>query len=339
MKSKRFVGLAVAACFSFALLQAAPAADAETVVKGLDNPSGLAVQPGIGDLFIAARDGIHRYNPKSGKTTLEVKWSHTDIYGKGPKYNVGPLGLAFLDGEHLVVGDGARPDGEELVRIFKVGKSASSKTMSEDDAEFTLGPIKASDQTAKGEGNFYGVATNGSVIYVTCNGDDTKGWIAKATFANGKPGKLELAIATKLATETVDAPAAATMSPNGRGLVVAQMGEVNVPGDSLLTVYTPKGKLRRKGATGLSDIVGLAFSPKTKKLYATDFSWVDSTKGGLFLLKPKNDEVTTEKICSLDKPTALAFGADGSLYVAVYGAVPEEGKNTAGSIVRIAPGL
>ena len=63
------------------------------------------------------------------------------------------------------------------------------------------------------------------------------------------------------------------------------MGEVNVAGDSLLTFYDAKtGKLITSIKTGLSDIVGLAYHPKSGKLYAVDFSWVDPTKGGLYRL-------------------------------------------------------
>ena len=36
--------------------------------------------------------------------------------------------------------------------------------------------------------------------------------------------------------------------------------------------------------TGLYDITGLAYSPKTKLLYAIDFAWMAAGEGGLFRL-------------------------------------------------------
>jgi DNA-binding beta-propeller fold protein YncE len=254
----------------------APAAssnDPEVVVTNLESPSGLAVHPTTGHVFVASRYGVYRYIPDPGgnkhQAPIEIAGYPVDVYGKGPMYNIGPLGLGFLDNDHLIVGDGSRKDGEELVRVYKIADKAPAEYQKEDAAVHTLGPIKKGDQTASGEGNFYGVAVGGGKIFITCNGDDTKGWIAVSAIADGKPGELKLTIDTKVQTE-VDAPVPITFTPDGKELVVGQMGEVNVPGDSLLTFYDPNtGKLARKLKTGLHDLAGLAYSPKTGKLYAT----------------------------------------------------------------------
>ena len=312
------------------------------VVGNLDNPSGIAIQPGTGIVFIASHDGVTRLDPKTGKSHLEIARASTGVYGKGPMYNISPLGLAFLNKDHLVVGGGGRPDGEELVHVYKIAAEdgGDHKAHKEGSAVQTLGPIKPEEGvTTKGEGNFYGVAVGAGSIFITCNGDDTKGWIAKASITDGKPGKLTPSIATKEATE-VDAPVAITFSPDGKDLVVGQMGEMNVAGDSLLTIYDPKsGKMKANYETGLSDIAGLAYSPKTGKLYATDFSWVDTTKGGLFELSIKGDEVTAKLVRKLDKPTAIAFDDAGNLYVALFGTAKEGSKRKPGRVIRIKAGL
>ncbi|QDT95121.1 NHL repeat-containing protein [Gimesia aquarii] len=316
-----------------------PAVTVKTLVTNLENPSGIAIQDGTGHVFVASRYGVYRYDAKGKTVDLEIAGYPTDVYGKGPKYNIGPLGLAFLNKDHLVVGDGSRPDGSELVRIYKVGDKPLAKWVKEDSAAQTLGPIKAGDKTAKGEGNFYGVAVGGGNIFVTCNGDDTKGWVAKSVVKDGKAGPLELTIATKEATN-VDAPVAITFSPDGKQLVIGQMGEMNVPNDALLTFYDPAtGKLNKSLKTGLSDIAGLAYSPKTKKLYATDFSWVDTKKGGLFELKIDGDKVTTEKIIALDKPAAIAFDKDGNLYLTTFGTQGKDPEKSPGSLAMIKAGL
>jgi len=323
----------------------AQAADPETkvIAKGLDNPTGLAVQPGTGHVFVASHAGIHRLDPASGRLTAEVAGypDPTDIYGKGPKYNIGPLGLAFLDQNHLVVGDGSRVDGEELVRIYKVGNEPAAAPQKEADAVHTLGPIAPQEKSPKGEGNFYGVAANANWIVVTCNGDDTKGWIARSKVTNGKPGPLELAIATKEATG-VDAPGPVIFGGReGRALIVGQIGEVNQAGDSLLTMYNAEdGQLTRKLTTGLSDICGLARSPKTRSLYATDFSWVDAKAGGLFKLEVdfrnrESTEAKATKVLSLDKPSAVVFDANGDCYVAVFGTAAEGSTESVGQIIKV----
>jgi DNA-binding beta-propeller fold protein YncE len=262
-------------------------------------------------------------------------------------YDIGPLGLAFLDKDHLVVGDGSRVDGQELLRIYKVSAEAPSKPASEDSAVQTLGPITAEEGvTVKGEGNFYGVAVGADAIFVTCNGDDTKGWIAKVELKEGQPdGKLTPSISTKVAIEehdgtVCDAPVAIAFSPDGKSLVVGQMGEMTVPGDSLLTFYNPDdGKLTKSYKTGLSDIAGLAYSPKTGKLYATDFSWHDTSQGGLFELAIDGDEVKATKIIGLDKPAAIAFDEQGNLYLTEFGTAQEDDTKLPGTLSMIKAGL
>ena len=313
--------------------QDAASAKSDAVAKGLDNPSGLAIHPN-GDIFIAARDGIHRLS--GGKLTAEIAGFKTDIYGKGPMYNIGPLGVGILDESHLIVGDGSLPDASELALVYKIGPKAPGKPAEADSAAMKLGPIGPGEASAKGEGNFYGVAVTKDAAYFTSNGDDTKGWILRTKLTNGKPGELEPFIATKPLVN-VDAPVGITMSPDGKHIVVGQMGEVNMAGDSLLTMYDLEGKLVSSAKTGLSDIAALAYSPKTGKLYVVDFSWVDTKQGGLFRLDVAGSEVKATKIASLDKPTAMAFDKEGNLYVTVFGTA--EGDKPAGSVLKFAAGL
>ena len=311
----------------------------KTVVTNLDNPTGVVVHPETGHVFTASRYGIHRYIPGQKKARLEISGYPTDVYGKGPKYNIGPLGVAWLDKDHLIVGDGSRPDGEELVRIYKIPAEQGEKAQKEEEAVHTLGPIKPGEQSAMGEGNYYGVAVTEKAIFLTANGDDTKGWIAKVELKDGKPGELTPFIATKQAQQT-DAPGPITLNPENGELVVGQKGEVNVAGDSLILTFDPeKGELKKSYKTGLNDVVGLAYSPKTGKLYATDFSWVEPAKGALYRLEIEGDEAKPTKIVDLDKPTALTFDKDGKLYVCIFGTAQEGSDKSPGELLLIDAGL
>src|SRR5579871_4724938 len=85
-------------------------------VKHLENPSGICVHPGTGQVFITSQQGVFRLVPgEVKKIYLEVKGFPTDIYGKGPKYNIGPLGCTLWGTDRLIIADGSRPDSEELV--------------------------------------------------------------------------------------------------------------------------------------------------------------------------------------------------------------------------------
>jgi glucose/arabinose dehydrogenase len=328
---------ACAAVFTLAGSLAAQAADGPaTYADDFENPSGIAIQPKTGDVFVSERKGVFRLSgDKHPHKTAEIDHYSTDIYGKGPMYDIGPLGVAFLNENELIVADGSRKDAEELVRVYKVGAKAPAKAIAETAAEYTLGPIPGGADSAKGEGNFYAIAITGGDIFITSNGDDTKGWIVKSTIEGGKPGALKAGIATKPQVE-VDAPVGITVDKAG-DLVVGQMGEVNKAGDSLLTTYDPKtGKLKTKYETGLNDIAGLAYSPVTGKLYAVDFSWVEPKKGGLFELVVSGDKCEPRKVADLDKPTALAFDSKGNLYVTAFGTAEEGSKTKAGKVLWFA---
>jgi len=257
-----------------------------------------------------------------------------------------------LNMKTLVVGGGGLPDGEELLRFFDM--SVSSRQLAKD-AKHTLGPIgPTKGKTEKGEGNFYALAVTPTAVFITTNGDDTKGWIAKATIEANVPKKLELFVATKEFTEDVDAPVGIAISPDKK-LVIGQMGEITKPKDSLLLVYDPEtGKALNKYETGLYDISALAYHPKSNNLYALDFAWMKPEDGGLFHLeiKGKGDKATVEAVkidlryldpktkklvdVNLDKPTAMAFDEKGNLYITEIGtAANDDEKKRAGRLVRI----
>ncbi|MBW3539414.1 MAG: hypothetical protein KY476_04020 [Planctomycetes bacterium] len=317
-------------------------------VTNLDNPCGVLVHPKTGHVFITSKYGIYRYQPaekdRTKKITLDIlTWSadgsKTDKYGKGPIYEIGPLGLAVLEDGNLLVGGGGKVDSEELMYVYEVADTPPEEPLQDDTATAVLGPIPKGDASTTGEGNFYAIAVGAGGAYISSNGDDTKGWVLRIPIGeDGKPGALETYLATKEAVG-VDAPVGITFSPDGKELVVGQMGEVNVPGDSLLTKYNPETKeLTLKLETGLSDIAGLAYSP-SGKLYAVDFAWAEPQNGGLFRLdiegEGEEQKVTATKILALDKPTALAFDKEGKLYVTIIGTAEEGSDKSPGQLILI----
>ena len=330
MNRMQFLGAALALLMSSAGLVAA---EVEVVAEGLYNPCGIAVQPETGHLFVADSGNLKVVRIVDGKPQDVVVDFGTDIYGKGPKYQVGPLGIAFLDKNTLVVGGGGFPDGEEKLYVFTVPEAGQPAIKA---SEATSAMSLAPGDEIKGEGNFYALAVTDNAVYVTCNGDDTKGWVSKAVRDGNKLTSYERYLATKEAVE-VDAPVGITVSPDGH-LVVGQMGEITVPEDGLVTFYRPDdGKMLANFPIGLSDITGLAYSPGGQ-LYAIDFCWNDTTKGGLFqLIRDEEDATvaTAKKVSELDKPTAMAFGSDGNLYVTLVGTGEGEETSGAGKVVKI----
>jgi DNA-binding beta-propeller fold protein YncE len=298
----------------------------EKVLENLDNPCGVAIQPETNTVFVSDSGAGRIIRVVDGKAQDVITDFPRDVYGKGPEYNIGPLGLTFLDKDTLVVGDGGNPDGEELVRIYTVPEPGQDPIKA-DAMNASFGPLPAAGD-AVGEGNFYAVAANEGAIYTTCNGDDAKGWISRAE-RNSKLGELTKFIATKEQVG-VDAPVALTISPDGH-LVVGQMGELTAEPDSLLTFYNASsGQLLLNLQTGLHDITALAYTRESGQLYALDFAWADSSQGGLFRLDGEGSGIdqtcNAVLITSLDKPTAMAVGPEDTLYVTILGTPKKDAK-------------
>lgn len=331
MKILRLLIIAIVICPGLTLAEE----KIEVVLEGLKNPCGVAVQPETGHVFVSDSAAGRIVRVVDGNAEDVVSGSSLDVYGKGPKYDIGPLGITFLDNQRLVVGDGGFPDGGEFIRVFEV-PDAGQAALTWDAGTEVGSLVEAGD--VKAEGNLYGVAATPAAIYVTCNGDDAKGWVARATINGSKFNELERFIATKEAVE-VDAPVGITISKRGE-VVVGQMGEINVERDSLLTFYNAKsGERLDNRETGLYDITALAYSPQGH-LYALDFAWMALSEGGLFRLDDDGEGgVNAVKISALDKPTAMAFGKNGELYITVIGAVEEGAQQGEGKLIKLEPGL
>ena len=141
MKLSRFLLL------SFFCASSALAADpkVETVLEGLINPCGVAIQPDTGVVFVSDSGAGKVVKVVGGKAVDVIANSPKDLYGKGPKYDVGPLGIAFFDKNTLVVGDGGYVDGKEFVRVFTLPEGNKALDY-EADAKTKAGPLDMTER-------------------------------------------------------------------------------------------------------------------------------------------------------------------------------------------------
>jgi len=311
----------------------------ETVLDGLYHPCGVAVQPGTGHVFVADSGAGRIIRIVNGKAEDVITGFPKDVYGRGPTYEIGPLGLVFFDKNTLVVGGGGLADKEELIRVYTV-PAARSDPVAAGHMKVKLGPL-ASRNDLPPEGNFYGVAVTPAGVYATANGDGNEGCVVKSEINGTKFGELRRFIATR---ELVDAgaPAGITISPRGE-VVVGQMGKTDKPRDSLVTFHNAySGKMLLTLKAGLHDVTGVAYSPKTGMLYAVDFAWMAEGEGGLFRLDAVRENgkqaIKAVRIASLVKPAAMAFAPEGTLYVCEFGAATGDEKKS-GKLVKVDPGL
>ncbi|HZZ73702.1 MAG TPA: hypothetical protein VFE24_15735 [Pirellulales bacterium] len=335
---------------SLFLSASAGAADspATTVLlTGLDTPWSVAVQPSTFDVFVSESGAgrVIRTTPGDKKEPQPfITGFATKSYGQNPTYKVGPLGLAFIDREMLVVGGGDLGLGADLVRIYSVPERDKeklplgvddTKSFGEGKSNGKLGPVAAGSLSKTGEGLYFSVAANATNIFAIGQGDPEKGWILKADLVAGKPGPLSTTFCSTKKEGDVSLPFCLTLSKRGE-VVVGTRSPADKPHSAVLAFYHGRnGKLLLQMNTGLNEIAGLAYSAHGN-LYAIDASPHEPAQAGLYRLDDNGKgAVKPVKIAALDRPTSLAAMPDGTaLLVTILGKYPADSNDKPGQLLQ-----
>jgi hypothetical protein len=121
-------------------------------------------------------------------------------------------------------------------------------------------------------------------------------------------------------------------------IVVASARELNSDRSNRLRFLSPlDGRTVMEVPTSLRNIAALAYSPRSGNLYAANSAPIDKG-GGVYRIddgsEPARPACKSVKISEAQRPTALAFGPDGALYVAVLG-LEGEGGEDAGALLKL----
>ena len=304
-----------------------------TVLTGLDRPTGIAIQPETGHLFIAESAAARVIRVVDAQPESVVVDFPVELHESEPAIRLGPLSLLFLDRHRLLVGGGGLPDGDELLRVYNVPPTGTRAIPATQMAtSFSLPATGANP----GEGDFFGLASTEDAIFVTSHGDDTKGWLSRLDLDREKKLGDFLRFAATTELSSVGAPGGIAISPLGGQIAVAQMGAPTEAADSLLVYFNQRGKLLLRLELGLHDVTSLAYGP-TGQLYAADLAWAKPSQGGLFQLVATLQNgvqgVRTKKLAPLEHPTAMVFDKTGVLYITVLGSPLEDEK--AGKLLKV----
>ena len=308
----------------------------QVVIGGLKSPGGVAVQPKTSTVFVAdtGNGRIVRLNDVAGSYSFKpVVTGFPKAAGNRKLPQSGPLGMAFLNKYMLAVSSIGRAAPQDSISVYRIPAAGRL------DAGETIFHVAASNEIRKAsltQGNAMAVAATANAIYVASNGTSGKGWIGKAAVINGKASEFKPFITTKDGLD-LDAPTSIALGRKGQ-LVVGQMGELNVPNDSRLTVYDAEsGDLLIDVSTELHDIAAVAVSPKTGRVYAVDFAYMAPEEGALYRLDffRDGDEWTCKaaNLMPLKRPSGLAFADDGTLYITTYDSHSPEHRG--GLLVRV----
>jgi len=309
-------------------------------------PGGAATEPFA--LFISESGAgriIRWTSDKPGETAAVITGFPTSTNFMGPR--IGPLGLDFPAKvkSKLAVGTGGLDDGKDLVQVYALPEDGTALTYEQ--VDHSVGPVPAGKRSATGEGDFFGLASSETALYVASGGDDDQGWVLKARISANKLNDLQPFIATrKLSGASGPMGIAINPKPRAHHLVVGKMGQSDDQRDSLITFYGPSsGELAINLQTGLFDITGLAYSPRSAPeigdLYAIDFSWADPEQGGVYRIDAARvdgrESCRAVKIAVATRPTALAFTPDGVLYVTAFGDRKSADDAPTGVLLKISP--
>lgn len=321
------------------------------VLDGLDNPTAVAVQPDTGTVFIAESGAgrVVRLSKTGDSIEPVVIGFSQDEDGNDPTDKIGPLGLAFIDKNTLVIGGGGRPDGEDRIYVVTVPDPGADPIKANDAPAFE--PITATSEdelAATSDGDFFSVVVMADQVYTTANGDDQTGWIARGKLDGNKPGGVFERFLATTEKAKVNTPAALTKTPRDE-LLVGQMGVLDEQKDSLITFYNPAdGKILLNLKTDLYDIISLKYGPEKQPydkshLYALDYAWSNPQSGRLVRLdailnEDGSQEVKSITLASLVHPTSMAFGPDGELYVTLLSST-DNANQADGKLIRFEPGL
>jgi hypothetical protein len=130
------------------------------------------------------------------------------------------------------------------------------------------------------------------------------------------------------------------VSREGYIVVACQSGEASNDPCTLRYLSPLNSRRVLEVPTKLQHIVALAFSPKSGNLFAANSS-PGADGGGIYRVDDasKAGEAASEavKIAPADQPSALAFGADGTLYVTALG--ESNGEKTVGALLKLSGDL
>ena len=361
MKLSRRVFIAFG-CLGTLVLAGSAVAQAPTLVmSGLDNPRGLAFAPN-GALYVAEAgrggSGPCVFNPGSNETRCFGKTGAVTRLWKGQQSRVvqgleshalpdgssagGPNDISFqgTGGAYIAMGLGGSPAFQAalgskfsgtLVHMAASGqwKVVANVLQHEIDNNPAGGPVDSNPFAvlAEPDGRLVVDAGANALLRVAAN------------------GKVEtLAVFPKLPNPTpvgprmVDAvPTAVARGPDGTLLVGQLTGFPFVPGLANIYRVVP-GQAPVVHCTGFKAIIDLEFGPDGS-LYVVENATGGAPPFGLFFL-PYTGQLSrvgpncerTALLVGLDRPTAVAVGADGAIYVTHRGVTAG-----AGEVLVIAP--
>jgi hypothetical protein len=309
----------------------------ESVLSRLKHPTSVAIRPGgtadAYEVFVAESGARRVFKISSNEPSRPV---HVITDFPGAPGELVPSGYAcdmlFLDDKHLVVGIHDEPSKLLLYDLAEAGNpltagSAKQRVTPEASgriAESIDGPPVGLTRTRSND-------SVADVLLVAIFGSGVWKVPIRANML-GEMSRLEIQ-----SQRQVMHPATLTVSE--QGYVLAWNGPLERGGDARLMFVNPvNGQVALEFETDIQQIEGMAYSPKSGNLFAVARTEADNE--GLFRIDdartPGEQKIAVTKLANIARPTALAFGPEGALYVTTVGEATEDGG---GKLLKITGSL
>lgn len=284
---------------------------AETLVDGLNNPTGIAILTD-GSLVVAESGAARLITVAAdGSTTPLVTGFELGSYFP---YDIGPLSVHVAVDGTIIVGEGGARVGRERISFF--------------DAQGTAMPGQI--LTPVGGGNFFGVAVHPVSVDLYASSADRNTIIRASRGEDGGYGEpTEFVADTTQAPIGRSAPTALAFETDGSLLV----GFADDAGGAIVRLATDtEGNASVVGELYSGDgiITGIALRPSDGDIFFTEYDPNRPDQGRVAGFTDEGDDRTL--LSNLIAPSALAFAPDDTLYIATLGQTPNA---TAGAILVV----
>lgn len=315
------VSRTLAAAFVVVFFAAGAAAQESPQVAELlpdaKSPAAIAVRPGGNaerhELFVADGEG-HILRVASDA----LDQPHEVVAGIEQM----PVALQFLNGRTILV---VTADAPPLLRAYELPDD--DRSLSSDQTKFEI----------HSTGEFHGRATAitlGPTALFVVGANSDAGWLLRSRVRSSVPGDLKPFVNTR-EKGGGSQPACVAISTRG-WVVVGDAGQRDASEDSRLTFYHPTDPAAEAALSiepGMLDVSAMAYSPQGS-LFAADVAEADPQRGGVYRVdmdyKANSIGGKAVRVVPIERPTALAFAPDGTLYV-----IAREGANSESKLLRV----
>ncbi len=299
----------------------------EVIIKGLDNPSGLAIRPttsndSVSEIYFAESGAgrVMRFTLGNPAETKEVvSGFDTHPLNETIDLRLGPWALGFVTPTKLAVLGGVQKEGTEQVGVFVLPDDDKVLTADQLDHATSI----PGDYVHPVDIGFPGMVFSDTVVYMAVS-SEALGSIFKAIVSANRIDSPR-ALVSRSGTDSPVWPAGLCLSASGHTqfLVTSYLGALSKDRDSQVAFIIPSsGDVAMQLIPGLFDVMGLAYSP-TGQLYAVDFAWKEEKEGGVYRLDDARLDgqpvCRAVKIASIVHPTSLLFDDKGNLFVTSFG--------------------